>query len=254
MHAGRTLIHTLFAALTTCAASLPAIAQDGPALLWQDNSITYLIGDNYRVDPSTQQTITLEHASGWSAGDLFAFVDFTHFNGNRGNNVYGEFSPRLSYSKLSGNSLQLGPIKDVLLSSTVEFGEGKVETLLLGVGMDLEVPGTHFLQLNLYRRIPLHAPRSETYQLTPVWSVPLGSKVSFDGFIDWQLNSDTGRASNWHFNPQIKYDIGQNFGLGKRQLMVGVEYSHWHNKYAIRDTPGFRTEQNAASFILQSHF
>jgi nucleoside-specific outer membrane channel protein Tsx len=244
----------IFTCLTGCTAVPMALASEGSALLWHNNSITYLTGSKYLVDPDAQQTLTLEHASGWAAGDVFAFVDFTHFNGNKGNSVYGEFSPRLSYSKLSGNSLNAGPLKDILLSSTLEFGKGKVETLLLGIGMDFEIPGTNFFQLNLLRRFPLHSPRSETYQLTPVWSVPLGSKWTFDGFIDWQLNSDGGRASNWHFNPQLKYDIGQRFGLAKQQLLIGVEYSLWHNKYGIRDTPGFRTDQDAASFIVKSHF
>lgn len=53
---------------------------DGP-LLWHGESLTYLYGKNYKVDPAIQQTVTVEHASAWTWGDLFAFVDNSWYNG-----------------------------------------------------------------------------------------------------------------------------------------------------------------------------
>ncbi|HCJ27986.1 MAG TPA: hypothetical protein DHV63_01455, partial [Pseudomonas sp.] len=42
----------------------PAFA-DG-MLHWQNNSLTYLYGQNFKVDDGEiQQTVTFEHASGW---------------------------------------------------------------------------------------------------------------------------------------------------------------------------------------------
>lgn len=65
----------------------PAMAAD--LMLWQNNSLTYLYGKNFAVDSgedgreaSIQQTITFEHASGWSWGDMFLFVDHKWFNGH----------------------------------------------------------------------------------------------------------------------------------------------------------------------------
>lgn len=49
-------------------------------LLWQDNSLTYLNGIDFKIDPPRQQTLTFEHASGWSFGDLFLFVDGIKYN------------------------------------------------------------------------------------------------------------------------------------------------------------------------------
>ncbi|MGX5728773.1 outer membrane protein OmpK, partial [Metapseudomonas otitidis] len=64
---------------------------DGP-LLWQNNSVTYLYGQDFKVNPEIQQTFTFEHASGWTWGDLFLFVDQINYNGkadaNAGNNTY----------------------------------------------------------------------------------------------------------------------------------------------------------------------
>ena len=52
-------------------------AQANP-LMWSNNSLSYLYGHGYKVDGTgndIQQTITFEHASGWTWGDMFLFVD-----------------------------------------------------------------------------------------------------------------------------------------------------------------------------------
>ncbi|MEG2392313.1 MAG: hypothetical protein RSB64_15660, partial [Pseudomonas sp.] len=38
-------------------------------LQWQDNSLTYLYGKDFQVNPRIQQTVTFEHADGWKYGD-----------------------------------------------------------------------------------------------------------------------------------------------------------------------------------------
>lgn len=47
----------------------------GDLLQWQNNSLTYLWGKNFKVNPAIQQTVTFEHADGWKYGDNFIFVD-----------------------------------------------------------------------------------------------------------------------------------------------------------------------------------
>jgi nucleoside-specific outer membrane channel protein Tsx len=226
-------------------------AAAGP--LWQDNNLTLVTGGHFKVDPEARQTLTFEHPSGWSCGDLFVFVDGTRFNGNRGGTWYGEISPRFSLGKLSGRAPGNGLVRDVLLATTLELGKGEVETLLAGPALDLAIPGFDFFQLNLYRRFPLHDQDGETVQLTPVWAITR-DRWRFDGFIDWNLNADAGYASNLHFNPQLKYDLGSSLGLGPRAFLVGLEYSYWKNKYGIRDSAAFRTDENALSLIVQTHF
>ena len=124
-------------------------------LQWQNNSVTALYGYNYKVDPEKQQTLTFEHVSGWSFGDLFFFVDTIHFSDvNEGDDTtyYGEFSPRLSFGKLTGTDLKAGPVTDVLLAATYEFGENDLKSYLIGPGFDLAIPGFDYFQLNFYRR------------------------------------------------------------------------------------------------------
>ncbi len=238
-------------------------------LQWQDNSLTYLNGIDFKVDPPKQQTVTFEHASGWSFGDLFVFVDGIKYNteatngAGDGHTFYGEISPRLSLGKISGADLSFGPIKDVLLAATYEFGEDDVDSYLLGPAVDLNIPGFDYFQLNTYlRTTDGRRDGDNVWQITPVWSytIPVGdSDLVIDGFMDWVVDNDDSYHANLHFNPQIKYDLAKAMGWGKR-FYVGVEYDYWSDKYGIDDN-GFvgseilgGTDQSAISLLAKAHF
>lgn len=235
----------------------------GELLQWQDNSLTYLNGIDFKVDPPKQQTLTFEHASGWSIGDLFFFVDGIKYNtkatngAGDGHSFYGEFSPRLSFGKISGTDLSFGPIKDVLISATYEFGEDDSESYLIGPAVDLNIPGFDYFQLNTYLRTPDgKRDGKNVWQITPVWSytIPVGnSDLVIDGFMDWVVDNDKSYHANLHFNPQIKYDLAKGLGLGKK-FYVGVEYDYWSDKYGIKDSESFTTNQSAISLLVKAHF
>lgn len=239
----------------------PSMADD--LLQWQDNSLTYLNGIDFKVDPPKQQTLTFEHASGWSFGDLFVFVDVIKFNteatngAGDGHTYYGEISPRLSFGKTTGTDLSFGLIKDVLLSATYEFGEDDNESYLLGPAVDLNIPGFDYFQLNTYyRETDGKRDGSGVWQITPVWSytIPVGnSDLVIDGFMDWVVDNDKSYHANLHFNPQIKYDLAKGLGMGKK-FYVGVEYDYWSDKYGIKDSQAFTTNQSAISLLLKAHF
>ena len=205
----------------------PTHETDSGPLLWHNESLTYLYGKNFKINPPIQQTFTLEHASGWTWGDLFIFFDQINYNGkedasNGKNTYYGEITPRLSFGKLTGADLSFGPVKDVLLAGTYEFGEGDTEAYLLGPGFDLAIPGFDYFQLNFYYRKPDgNRVRAGAWQITPVWSytIPVGnSDILIDGYMDWVINNKSASTSrrnqsdyhaNLHFNPQVKYDLGR---------------------------------------------
>ncbi|MHC6226576.1 outer membrane protein OmpK [Pseudomonas sp. X10] len=239
----------------------------GDLLQWQNNSITYLYGKDFTVNPEIQQTFTFEHANGWKYGDTFIFFDRIFYNGkkdanNGPNTYYGEISPRLSFGKIFDRKFEFGPVKDVLLAMTYEFGEGDTEAYLIGPGFDLDIPGFDYFQLNFYQRTTDGSrPGDNVWQITPVWSytIPVGkSDILIDGFMDWVVDNDENRRgsyqANLHFNPQIKYDLGKALNLGEKQLYVGIEYDYWKNKYGIKDTDAFDTDQNTASLLLKVHF
>lgn len=226
--------------------------------LWQDNSLSLLYGDNFVVNPEEQTTITFEHASGWGFGDLFMFMDSTEYHSSdEGRGFYGEFSPRFSFSKLTDEQFSAGFIKDVLVATSIEFGKGDVESFLIGPGFDLEIPGFNFFQVNIYQRFTKNNRDGEVIQITPVWSVTTefaGSNLIFDGYMDWSVHDDGNYEENIHFNPQLKYDLSKRLGYGDKKLLLGIEYSYWKNKYGIKDSAFFDTDQSVTSVILKSHF
>lgn len=226
----------------------------GELLQWQDNSLSYLYGDTFKVNPEEQHTLTVEHASGWSMGDLFFFTDFTQFNGdedffNGEWTYYGEITPRFSSAKIFDIEYNNPVVKDILLATTYEFGEGDVENYLAGIGFDLNVPGFDFFQLNFYRRWEQTGNNPDAFQMTPVWkmSVPVGkSQVVFDGYMDWVFGASNNNLS---FCPQLKLDIGPFVGMEQNKLFAGVEFGYWENKYGI---PG--EDQKTVSGLVKYHF
>lgn len=227
-------------------------------LLWQDTSLSYLLGEQFKVDPARQQTLTLEHAAGWSFGDSFFFFDFIDYRDNDwgDNSYYGEFSPRFSVNKLTDAGIAFGPVRDLLLATTLEFGEGDTETFLFGPGLDLNLPGFDYFQLNLYYREGLNN-KSNGWQLTPVWSItlPIGkSEIVFDGFIDYVFATQSaGYSNNLHICPQLKYNLGKAIWGEQQRLYLGVEFDYWTNKYGIKSSPAFKTDQFAYSFLVKYH-
>lgn len=232
----------------------------GDLVQWWDFSATTLYGEDYDLAPSDKQaTITLETAGGWKYGDWFAFQDFIYFKGNdtgMQSTTYGEISPRFSASKIFGEKIAFGPITDLSLALTYEEGEGPVHSLLYGLGVDVAVPYFTYLNFNTYRRDGMSTGNnSDGWQFTPVFriDIPVGSaNIVLDGFIDWVFaTDDNGYEENFHFNPQLKYDLGKSL-FGDHQankLLVGIEYDLWTNKYGVKGV-----DQDTYSVIAQYHF
>ncbi|GIU46815.1 ion channel protein Tsx [Shewanella algidipiscicola] len=239
-------------------AAQPAMAND--VVQWWDMSVTALHGNDYDLAASDRQTtVTFETAGAWIYGDWFAFQDVTYFNGSNlseNDTTYGEISTRLSASKISGQSIDFGPITDLSWAFMLEEGEGPVTSFLYGIGMDIAVPYFTYFNINTYRRDALSSGNlSDGWQVTPAFRMdfPVGnSNIVFDGYIDWVFSADNqGYEENFHFNPQVKYDLGAViFGEhNKNQLFVGVEYDYWQNKYGVKGV-----DQNTYSVIAKYHF
>ncbi|WP_346837845.1 outer membrane protein OmpK [Microbulbifer sp. SAOS-129_SWC] len=239
-------------------------------VLWQDNSLTVLHGNHYTVDyslhtdDSSRDVVTFEHASGHSWGDLFLFSDYLSSTADS-SELYTEVSPRLSLGKLSGRDLSFGPVKDVLLASTLELGNmddpdhltvtgPHFTNKLAGVGFDLAVPGFNYVQANFYHRD--NDDKAANEQLTLVWALPFalgGADFLYDGFIDWASASADAHA-NMNFTSQLKWDVGARWGKPK-SLYAGIEYVYWNNKFGIEDgTYGIDSNERNVNLLLKYHF
>ncbi|MCG8610261.1 MAG: hypothetical protein MI864_06965, partial [Pseudomonadales bacterium] len=70
----------------------------------------------------------------------------------------------------------------------------------------------------------------------------------FDGYIDWS-SAESDHASDFHFNPQLRVDVGKFVGITKSKLEVGFEYSYWNNKYGVKSSD----TESAFSAIVKYH-
>lgn len=218
------------------------------AAQWSSTNIQYLTGSSYAgiffntntmsldSEEVTSQIITLEHVNGWKYGDNFFFVDITSPFDNDGElttNYYGEISPRLSLSSLTGKSMKMGIIKDVLVTTTAEIGQG-FHNYLYGIALDFDIPTMPVAQLNYYIRNEIRPGSDPGSQITLVWLKPfaLGSaSFSFEGFVDYAFGMDHAE-DNIITAPRLLFDLGNTWGT-PGVLQIGVEYQIWRNKFGI---------------------
>ena len=233
-------------------ASTAAVTQAAP--IWQDFSLTGLYGENYAVpfagDDNKQTTITAEYAAGLKYGDFFAFADRS--NTDFGNETYFEVAPRLSLGAVTGQKLELGPIKDVLIATTWE-GSASVNTdfnnYLYGIGFALDIPYTSYANINFYKADNDDTP--DDYQMTITYAVPfkIGSEEFLaDAFLDWSTAEKNGHASELNWTSQYKWNVGKHISP-ETKLYLGVEHSVWNNKYAIKGL-----DQHDVSALVKYHF
>ncbi len=203
---------------------------------WSSTNLQYHYGTDYELGDEERTLITLEHASGWKYGDNFFFVDIT--NPDRTGTLtqtswYGEISPRLSFGKMTGKDLSAGIIQDVLLTSTMEMGEG-FHTYLYGVAVDLKLPKFNFFQINWYVRNEVTFGTDLGQQITLAWGMPFEigkAKFSFEGFFDYAW--DVGPSEdNIVTQPRLLLDVGSLFD-SPGVFQAGIEYQIWKNKFGI---------------------
>ncbi len=201
-----------------------------PWLEWQSNNIQILHGGNFEFGDERQTTLTFEHANGWRYGDTFFYIDYSL---DEPDTVNAEISPRLSFSKITGQDLSYGVVQDILVSTTLEKGRN-FTAYLYGGAIDLALPGFNLFQINLYQRNNPDV-SGKGWQTTVVWNYPftIGSaKMSFEGYFDY-ADYEEG-VKNFFTQPQLLLDAGHSLGIAPDgKLYAGVEYRYWNNLYGI---------------------
>jgi len=212
--------------------------------LWSNNSLTLLHGNDYKVGDNKKTVFTGEHASGHTWGDVFAFVDRLRHHNDSKHETYGEFGASYTLFKPQHDF-----IKETYLAGQWEFASqssNQTNNYLAGVGMNLNVPGTKFFKVNLYRRFNDHG--EDNMQVTLAWARPFASGLLYDGFVD-AVSSTSAKKAGFNFTSQLKYDIGQHLDYKTNKLFIGMEYVYWKNKFGIDGI----TEKNA-NLLLKWHF
>jgi nucleoside-specific outer membrane channel protein Tsx len=227
--------------------SAPTFAE----IYWDDPSLTLLSGNDYRVGDKNREVLTFEYSAESDWGDHFMFIDYLHSrNGER--DFYGELSTRISFSKLFNRNYSSGIIKDYFFSHMLEQGDN-LRNNLYGFGVNFNLKPFNYFKVDYYRRINDKAENNN--QLTVVWGLPFKigkSDFVFDGFMDRATKTGQSAVST-NFTSQLKWLISPNLGV-KNKVYLGIEYVHWTNKYGIRDSANFRTNERNVNLLLKWHF
>lgn len=221
-------------------------------MFFSDNSLSALYGESYKVGNSDKAVITFEHFSAHSWGDLFLFGDRLmnqeDETANDGSETYIEVAPRFKVSDFDG-----GFVKNVYVATQWEMSEND-DNFLVGLGTDFNIPGFQNLSLNAYHRF--NDDGDDNYQTTAVWGVPFeiaGQNFKFDGFWDWATGTSNGKAATSNFTYQLKWDASQVLSTDNK-VYVGIEHAIWDNKYGIKDSSAFETNENVVSALVKVHF
>ena len=208
---------------------------------WSSTNIQYLYGTDYNTGlggDDTRSIITVEHANGWKYGDNFFFLDITNPNRNGSpattTSLYAEFSPRFSLGAITGKDLSVSFIKDFLITTTLETGNG-FHNYLYGLAADFKIPGFTFFQFNWYIVRDEVTADDKGSQITLAWLLPfkLGSAdLAFEGFLDYAYGLDKSE-DNTITAPRLLIDVGKYFDA-PGTLQAGIEYQIWRNQYGVK--------------------
>jgi nucleoside-specific outer membrane channel protein Tsx len=224
---GLLLVVWTLAVFLACLGTCPAAG----AASWGVTGVQLLHGTGYELGPDSRDIFTFEHASEWGLGSNFFFFDVTQ-PFDSGTDIYGEWYPRLSWSKLGLISEGTGLLRDVSFTASLNAGQG-FRAYLAGVTLHLNVPGFTYLDLD----VMAYDDRSDTdvtYIVTPAWDLPFAAGrlgCRFRGFVDL-IGAEGERAQQLLAQPQLLVDLGRLWGR-EGVLFVGVEYQYWHNKYGV---------------------
>lgn len=204
------------------------------------SNIQYLYG-NFEgatfLDTQTgvKQTLTAEHYRTWAYGDLYMFAEYAYAKeglqfSNLKNDLYGEFSPRISLNKLTNSSTSDSIIKEWYGAYQHNRGDG-YRADLYGIGTDLNIPGFDVFGLNVYRKIQNIG--DKTYQLSANYVLPLNDRWHFEGFTDWT-------TVDFLTQNQLLFDLASSVGITAGKLELGTEWHYYHENTYHKNNDTFQ--------------
>ena len=176
---------------------------------------------------------SFELANGWTYGDNVFLTDWNKgptISKNDLTSAYGELHSRLSYKKISGADVGVGPISDFLLAGEIDLPSGHSPAYLYGGGIDLKIPGFAFALVNFLVRDELTS-KGVSFQINPVWLLPISlgpAKAQFNGWIDIMTGEGPDQSMWWQAQPALLLDVA-NFWGAPGKLLMGCEYEYFHN-------------------------
>ncbi len=202
-----------------------------PASEWSSTEVHLLHGEGFRLGDEVRDILTLTHASGWSYGSNFFFFDIAEPFA-AGTDVYGEWYTRLSLRRILACESGWAFVDDLSFAASINAGSC-FRAYLWGSTLHFSIPGFSFCNLDVMVYDNLED-TDITFILIPAWDVPITVgpvELRFRGFVD-VTGAEGDRVRQILAQPQLLLDVGHFLGK-KGQLLVGMEYEYYRNKFGI---------------------
>jgi len=179
----------------------------------------------YDTKNGGKTTITVEHFRTFEYGDVFMFFDYAIADDrykyyDDKNNLYGEFSPRFSLSKISSNDLSFSFVKDIFLAFQYNGSDDNYDAYLYGLGSNLDIVYFDVFGLNIYKKNQNIG--ENNYQLSLNYtSEKFFGLIHLNGFTDWT-------EYDFLSQNQLLFDIAKPFET--HNLYLGVEWHYYRQK------------------------
>lgn len=199
--------------------------------------------------PGFQHVFTLQHASAWSHGSNFFFVDMSCCDEPVSNrDIYLEWYSSFSLGALSGKDVSFGRVRDVMVTGGLNWGaQARIAKFAPGIRFSLDLPGFAFANLDFNYLVDFSgglasggAPKADGIVTVDFnWARPLRigeGSFSIEGHGEWQspAGNEVGRQPySVLLQPQIRYDIGRAMGGPDNKVLVGTELQVWINKFSV---------------------
>lgn len=236
--------------LTTGAAgAAPGISAQTEVQLQYGNLL-----DPYLEKHAHSWVLTFQHASSWSRGDNFFFVDFLNApnaDGRDVQDVWMEWYSNFSLGSMFGSGPGEGVVRDVGFLTGVNIGaDPNIVDVLIGGRLAWNLPGFLFLNTDFMvagdrssgvagggapspgRRFVFDVNGAATFAWGEIDFMVAGH-AEYVGSATNELGDD---VPSWILaQPQFVVDIGEAFGTAG-SIFVGVEYQYWKNKLGTAQT------------------
>lgn len=275
--------------------ALALVGTTANAATWSDASVHYEYGTHFAEpgysQPIKKNIVGFTYAGGDAWGTNFFNMDV--LMSDRGDpeacsnglacsaagaqEIYAVYRRTWSYTTITGDKIELGPINDIKMAFGVDLGTKnttfgpKDQKVRFGPMVGLDVPaGYAEVGVELYKEknhngltpyaLANKAPGGDvtfdtTYVIAADWGIPIASTgLEWSGFFDYIGTKGFGTVPETLLSTQVMYGIGELVGSKKKSLQVGLEYQYWHNKFgnSADSTPG--TKASTPMLRVDYHF
>ena len=162
--------------------------------------------------------------------------------------LYAVYRRTWSYTAISGNKFNFGPINDVKLAMGLDYSAKntvfapRVRKVRIGPMVGLDVPGFAEVGIEAYKETNHNgfSPYPQggdvtfktTYVLAADWGIPFaGGSFKWTGFADHIGAKGYGTVPETLINTAVMYDAGKAMTGMPNRLWVGLAYEYWRNKF-----------------------